>query len=258
MLRKPEPKAQAKLLAKELAQLGLDLKHGQALNLVAKLNGFKGWNEMAAATPTASSASPALANDYLLALMEAVVWSADDAGCSDDLTVVSASAIEALSEATDTLRAGKTPEDPATRTSISTSWSVHDVRSLRPDLSEEDAYHVLWLACRKYFDASLGVNWDVLESHAFDAFKTWKITGILQDKSGDIPVVVKLSTGQIYAASNPDCQLDGCEGDFTADGDDGSIGVTEGLVCGGLTDELADYADGLRERNCQVYDLTRD
>ena len=181
MLRKPEPKSQAKLLAKELANLGLSLKHGQALDLIAKLHGYKGWNELAAATAAADTGSPVAVPDYLLSLMEAVVNSADDTGCTDDLTVASAEAIEALSEATMALREGKAPEDPEARKSLSNSWSVYDVRSIRPDLSEEDAFHVLWLACRKYYDASLGVSWDVLESHAFDAFKPWKVTGVLHD-----------------------------------------------------------------------------
>ena len=46
--------------------------------------------------------------------------------------------------------------------SISIVWSTEDVQEVRPDLDEEQAYQVLLLADRKH-DASVGINWEVLE-----------------------------------------------------------------------------------------------
>lgn len=49
MIRKPEAKRQAELIISELAGRGLALQRGHALELVAKLQGFQGWNEYIAA-----------------------------------------------------------------------------------------------------------------------------------------------------------------------------------------------------------------
>ena len=52
---------------------------------------------------------------------------------------------------------------------ISISWSIQDVQSVREDLSDEQATEVLQYACRQH-DASIGINWDVLEAIADDTF----------------------------------------------------------------------------------------
>lgn len=45
--------------------------------------------------------------------------------------------------------------------SISIIWSVEDVLSVRPDLTEEQAWEVL-TSIKNHHDATIGVNWDVL------------------------------------------------------------------------------------------------
>jgi predicted transcriptional regulator len=46
-------------------------------------------------------------------------------------------------------------------------WTVEDVRSIDPDLTEEQASIVLsWVA--KRFDATRGVNWDVIEEEILE------------------------------------------------------------------------------------------
>ena len=45
------------------------------------------------------------------------------------------------------------------------TWHIDDVLSIRPDLTKEQASDVLYKACAKH-DASIGVNWDVLDTIA--------------------------------------------------------------------------------------------
>lgn len=56
MIRKPAPKAQAEIIIADLARQGFDMKRGHALDLVAKLHGYRGWNEFQAATKKAKEA----------------------------------------------------------------------------------------------------------------------------------------------------------------------------------------------------------
>jgi hypothetical protein len=59
MLRTPEAKRQAEILVAEMGLLGLSLQRGKALEVIAKLQGFKGWNELsAAASKPQAVASP--------------------------------------------------------------------------------------------------------------------------------------------------------------------------------------------------------
>jgi hypothetical protein len=48
-------------------------------------------------------------------------------------------------------------------------WTVEDVRSVRPDLTEEQCFEVLD-ACDNRHDANIGMNWDVIRMHAEDLF----------------------------------------------------------------------------------------
>ena len=41
-------------------------------------------------------------------------------------------------------------------------WSVDDVKSIAADLTDDECRQVLSLA-EKYHDATVGINWDVLE-----------------------------------------------------------------------------------------------
>lgn len=48
---------------------------------------------------------------------------------------------------------------------ISITWSIEDVQSVRPDLSDEQAWEVLQ-AAKDGHEADIGINWSVLECHA--------------------------------------------------------------------------------------------
>jgi hypothetical protein len=53
----------------------------------------------------------------------------------------------------------------AERRQIADVWGILDVQTVRPDLSDEQAWAVLQRARRRY-DAATGINWDVLACHA--------------------------------------------------------------------------------------------
>jgi hypothetical protein len=53
----------------------------------------------------------------------------------------------------------------ATHQKIADVWSVLDVRAVRPDLSDIQAWNVL-MAVRRGYDPAVGINWDVLRHHA--------------------------------------------------------------------------------------------
>jgi hypothetical protein len=52
---------------------------------------------------------------------------------------------------------------------IADIWGIEDVQSVRPDLSDEQAWDVLQAVLR-YRDAGIGINWEVIESHAEQLF----------------------------------------------------------------------------------------
>jgi len=53
----------------------------------------------------------------------------------------------------------------AARRQIAPIWSVEDVQSVRPDLTDDQAWEVLQYAERRH-DAEIGINWEVLSCHA--------------------------------------------------------------------------------------------
>lgn len=53
--------------------------------------------------------------------------------------------------------------------SIALIWSIEDVHEIRPDLSDEQAMHVLKTIQEKH-DGNLGVNWDVLNFWADELY----------------------------------------------------------------------------------------
>lgn len=55
MIRIPEAKKQAEIIIEKMAGLGCKVKRGQALDLVANLQGFQGWNELSAASKILSA-----------------------------------------------------------------------------------------------------------------------------------------------------------------------------------------------------------
>jgi hypothetical protein len=52
---------------------------------------------------------------------------------------------------------------------IASIWHIEDVQSVRPDLTDGQAWEVLQ-AAKDNHDATIGINWDVLEFHADDLF----------------------------------------------------------------------------------------
>jgi hypothetical protein len=48
---------------------------------------------------------------------------------------------------------------------IAVIWTTADVRRIRPDLSEDQAWEVLQKSCSKH-DANVGINWATLETFA--------------------------------------------------------------------------------------------
>ncbi len=207
MLRTPEPKEQARLLAQLLKAEGLTLAHQKALNIVARLAGYRSWNVMDAAlktagtTPRESAAAATAPDDAFLASLidaaESVVSQADTEGCSDDLTVTSASAVERLEELLQAHRRGEAPaRNPRTYTVH--GFGVGDVHSLRPDLSDDEAMQVLDAAARR-FDASLGMNWDTLDANASLEFPPYGLAAIAKLGDGrQMACTVNLANGSVY------------------------------------------------------------
>ena len=62
-----------------------------------------------------------------------------------------------------------TDDDVADTQSISIEWSVGDVKTVRPDLTSDQCWEVLQYAKRSH-DASIGMNWTVLEELADNYF----------------------------------------------------------------------------------------
>ena len=55
------------------------------------------------------------------------------------------------------------------KTYILVEWTIGDVQSVRPDLTDEQAFDVLQQAVEQH-DATVGINWEALEYHAVDMF----------------------------------------------------------------------------------------
>ena len=52
---------------------------------------------------------------------------------------------------------------------IAVIWSVEDVKEVRPELTDNQAWHVL-LETRRCHDACIGINWDVLDTVADELY----------------------------------------------------------------------------------------
>jgi hypothetical protein len=57
----------------------------------------------------------------------------------------------------------------AERREIAVIWCTEDVQEVRPDLTEGQSWEVLE-ATKRYHDATIGINWDVLSCHAHMLF----------------------------------------------------------------------------------------
>ena len=54
---------------------------------------------------------------------------------------------------------------------VAIGWVIEDVQSVRPDLTDDQARQVLQAVERNH-DATIGINWDVLDYHAETLFGT--------------------------------------------------------------------------------------
>jgi hypothetical protein len=59
---------------------------------------------------------------------------------------------------------------------IAVIWSIEDIKDIRPDLSDEQAWDVLEEVERKH-DAEYGINWDTLEDFADQMFPNLSADG---------------------------------------------------------------------------------
>jgi hypothetical protein len=69
----------------------------------------------------------------------------------------------------------------AERRQIAVVWCIEDVQSIRSDLDDDQAWEVLE-AAKRYHDATIGINWDVLNCHAGIVFGDAPTT----DKVGEV------------------------------------------------------------------------
>ncbi len=58
---------------------------------------------------------------------------------------------------------------PTARREIAAGWSIEDVQEIRPDLTDEQAWDVLQAVLRHH-NATIGINWEVLQYHADKLF----------------------------------------------------------------------------------------
>lgn len=203
MLRTPQPKEQARLLAALLGEQGCVLQHQKALDIVARLHGHRNWHVLQAASavePDHSETPPQVNAKVLQQLLEAadrVVCNADDAGCSDDLTVTSQNAVQRLGEALGLIRTGTQPAAEAFNVA---GFNVEDVLSVRPDLTDDEAMQVLEF-CDRYYDASVGMNWDRLQDYSFQCLGgPLAVDGVLVTPDGSQRMVtVLLYSGRLLA-----------------------------------------------------------
>lgn len=188
MNRTPQAKSQATILVREMAAAGTPIKHQQALEMVAKMSGFRDWNAMSAApatvaatpAPSMPAANPAdsLALRKLIALATDVSDECDSTGCDGDMTVTTKSTVRKMTQFISKLANPSYSENPASRfdptRQVMVTWSVDDVLEVRPDLTDEEAFDVLGYSKRKH-DAEHGITWDVLRENASWLFHERKL-----------------------------------------------------------------------------------
>lgn len=86
-----------------------------------------------------------------------------------------------------------------TRCSI-TGFSVGDVRSVRPDLTVPEAARVL-RHCGRQFDASIGLNWDLIEIQSYQVLPARCVEGALTiGAAAPVTCTVNLATGSVFLA----------------------------------------------------------
>lgn len=259
MVRTPAPKEQARILREALSQQGIELPNQKSLDIVARMNGHKNWNVLSGEHSKEAHACETPALSAWHAAIQSLLDSEDSAGCDAGLTVVSSTALDALRElaglpATAPARTWTPPEHRVA------GFSVDDVLSVRPDLTREEAIEVLWY-CERNFDASLGLNWDVLEAQSLQAVPEGFMPCSVADSEGLKVAVVSLFDGAIYLEHygklkrSPELLYSTrnkepfSEGSLVSFGTDIPSVMVNGCVdlFDGDCDELAELADRMRE-----------
>lgn len=188
MKRTPQAKSQATILVREMAAAGIPIKHQQALEMVARMSGFRDWNAMSAApAPIAATTAPSTpagnpadskALAKLIALATDVSDECDSTGCDGDMTVTTKSTVRKMTQYLTKLASPSYSDNPASRfdptRQIMVTWSVEDVLDVRPDLTDEEAFELLSYTKRKH-DAEQGITWDVLRDNASWLFRERKL-----------------------------------------------------------------------------------
>jgi len=240
MQRNPKAKSQATILVREMIAAGMPIKFHQALEMVAKMSGFRDWNAMAAAPAAAPEVAPSApsapspqgsADSKTLGKLIPLCWdmlnTCDNTGC-DGLTVANEEEVEALRDFLNDVKAPPVVDSEMARfnpkTQIAITWSVDDVLSVRPDLTESEAMSVLF-DCKRKHDADIGINWDTLRETASWLFKERELTGTVEfvdENCNDcsMPAVVKLAgQGRVYVEGKPFREFcPDAEGAFKVDG----------------------------------------
>lgn len=282
MQRNPQAKSQAAILMREMNAAGTPIKHQQALEMVAKMSGFRDWNAMSAA-PAAPEAPQALAAPTqpvaatgilssakvieLIDLARDLVNSCDNSGCEGGLTVADEDAAQKLDLFLGNLDVPLAPVGvvPSAITNfnpkreVAIIWTVGDVQTVRPDLTDEEALDVL-LKCKYKHDCDVGINWDVIRDVADIYFSMPPLTGTVTFTDADIKEVSRPAT--VYLLENGEVRIDGQQfsqfsphedGWFVFDGLPGEdFEIVNGKLCGNADDDAEEQSYELREVIAQL------
>jgi hypothetical protein len=174
MKRAPQAKSQAAILVREMQAAGIEVKHQQALEFVAKMSGFRDWNAMSGASTPVSmppDAPTGTARPNESAILEKLIRLATDV-CQESSPDVDDSQSSAICQLDTFVRSLDKPAysnnplinfDP--KRQIALIWSVDDVLEFRSDLTQDEAFEVLQKVKQKH-DASVGVSYETVEGWA--------------------------------------------------------------------------------------------
>jgi hypothetical protein len=111
-------------------------------------------------------------------MLSALKYALEFLEANDDGEEDVTSRVAAVRAAIDEAKAAGIPSEPtnvdfhavlARRRQIAAIWCIDDVKAVRPDLTEAQCWEVLE-ATKRYHDATFGINWVILSSHADDLF----------------------------------------------------------------------------------------
>jgi hypothetical protein len=278
MQRNPQAKSQAAILMREMNAAGTPIKHQQALEMVAKMSGFRDWNAMAAApeapqVPLAPSgpvaATGILSSAKVIELIDLardVVNSCDSTGC-DGLTVADEEMAWKLKEFLGNLDMPLEPVGvvPSAITNfnpkreVAIIWTVGDVQTVRPDLTDAEALDVL-LKCKYKHDCDVGITWDVIRDVAGMYFSVPLLTGTVTFTDADIKEVSCSAT--VNLLKNGEVLIDGQDFSLFSRFNDGwfafdslpgeDFEIVNGKLCGNADDDAEEQSYELREVIAQL------